>query len=57
MDSLFDSGTLRELDSFVTHECSDFGMEKKKVLGDGVVTGHGAINGRLAYAFSHDFTF
>ena len=57
MDSLFDSGTLRELDSFVTHECSDFGMEKKKVLGDGVVIGHGAINGRLAYAFSHDFTF
>src|SRR5919197_269072 len=57
MDSLFDSGTLRELDSFVTHECSDFGMEKKEVLGDGVVTGHGAINGRLAYAFSHDFTF
>jgi acetyl-CoA carboxylase carboxyltransferase component len=56
MHTLFDSGTFMELDPFVTHECYDFGMEKKRVLGDGVVTGYGTIDGRLAYAFSHDFT-
>ena len=53
---MFDSQTFVELDQFVTHECSDFGMEKKKFLGDGVVTGHGLIDGRVAFAFSHDFT-
>lgn len=56
MNTLFDPGTFVEIDPFVTHECSDFGMENKKFLGDGVVTGHGMIDGRLAYAFSHDFT-
>src|SRR5215475_6927546 len=56
MNLLFDSGTFVEIGSFVMHECSDFGMENKKFLGDGVVTGHGLIDGRLAYAFSHDFT-
>ena len=56
MTTLFDSQTFVELDQFVTHECSDFGMEKKKFLGDGVVTGHGLIDGRVAFAFSHDFT-
>jgi propionyl-CoA carboxylase beta chain len=56
MNALFDSGTFVELDPFVTHECYDFGMEKKKVLGDGVVAGYGTIDGRLAYAFSDDFT-
>jgi acetyl-CoA carboxylase carboxyltransferase component len=56
MHTLFDSGTFMELDPFVTHECYDFGMEKKRVLGDGVVTGYGTVDGRLAYAFSHDFT-
>ncbi len=56
MKSLFDSGTFVELDPFVTHECHDFGMEKKKILGDGVVTGYGMIDGRLSYTFSHDFT-
>ena len=54
MNTLFDSETFVELDPFMTHECSDFGMEKKRFLGDGVVTGHGTINGRVAYAFSHD---
>src|SRR5687768_6484333 len=53
---LFDSKSFVEIDPFVTHECFDFGMEKKKILGDGVVTGYGLINNRLAYAFSHDFT-
>src|SRR6476646_745516 len=56
MTTLFDSQTFVELDQFVTHECSDFGMEKKKFLGDGVITGHGLIDGRIAFAFSHDFT-
>jgi acetyl-CoA carboxylase carboxyltransferase component len=56
MNLLFDSGTFVEIDPFVTHECFDFGMENKKFLGDGVVTGHGMIDGRLTYAFSHDFT-
>lgn len=56
MNTLFDSETFVELDPFMTHECSDFGMEKKRFLGDGVVTGYGTIDGRVAYAFSHDFT-
>jgi propionyl-CoA carboxylase beta chain len=56
MNILFDSGTFVELDPFVTHECYDFGMEKKRPLGDGVVTGYGTIDGRLVYGFSHDFT-
>lgn len=56
MNTLFDTGTFVELDPFVTHQCYDFGMEKKKFLGDGVITGHGTIDGRLVYAFSHDFT-
>jgi len=40
----------------VTHRCKDFGMEKQKFLGDGVVTGYGTVNGRLVYVFSQDFT-
>lgn len=56
MNTLLDSGTFVEIDPFVTHECYDFGMEKKRTLGDGVVTGYGTIDGRLVYAFSHDFT-
>ena len=56
MNLLFDSDSFVELDQFVLHECTDFGMEKKRILGDGVVTGHGMIDGRLAYSFSHDFT-
>src|SRR5918999_3067713 len=56
MKILFDSGTFVELDPFVTHNCFDFGMEKKKILGDGVVTGYGMIDGRLVYVFAQDFT-
>ncbi|HJT85777.1 MAG TPA: acyl-CoA carboxylase subunit beta [Nitrososphaeraceae archaeon] len=56
MTLLFDSKSFIEIDPFVTHECFDFNMEKKKILGDGVVTGYGLINSRLAYAFCHDFT-
>lgn len=56
IELLLDSGTFEELDRFVTHRCSDFGMEKDKVYGDGVVTGFGKIDGRLVYVFAQDFT-
>mgnify|MGYP002639443458 CR=1 FL=1 len=56
IDKLLDSGTFVEIDKFVTHRCTDFGMEKNKPLGDGVVTGYGKIEGRLMYVFAQDFT-
>jgi propionyl-CoA carboxylase beta chain len=56
MDELFDSGTFEEVDKLVTHRCRDFGMEKLVIPGDGVVTGHGLVNGRVVYAFAQDFT-
>ncbi|KAG2184512.1 hypothetical protein INT43_000421 [Umbelopsis isabellina] len=56
IDLLLDAGSFREYDTFVEHQCVDFGMEKNKITGDGVVTGHGTINGRKAFVFSQDFT-
>jgi len=56
LDLLLDGGSFRELDRFVTHRATGFGMEKRKPLGDGVVTGYGTINGRLTYVFAQDFT-
>jgi len=56
IETLVDPGTFVELDKFVTHQCYDFGMEKSKILGDGVITGYGEVNGRLIYLFSQDFT-
>jgi propionyl-CoA carboxylase beta chain len=56
IDLLLDEGTFVELDRFVTHRCTDFGMENKKFWGDGVVTGYGRIDDRLVYVFSQDFT-
>jgi len=53
---LFDEGTFRELDMFVEQRCTNFGMEKVDVPADGVVTGHGYVNGRPVFAFSQDFT-
>ncbi|MGM0425863.1 MAG: acyl-CoA carboxylase subunit beta [Thermodesulfobacteriota bacterium] len=53
---LLDEGSFQELDKFVVHRCQDFGMDKKKIPGDGVVTGYGTINGRLVFLFSQDFT-
>jgi propionyl-CoA carboxylase beta chain len=53
---LFDPDTFQEFDAFVTHNCHDFSMEKKKFLGDGVVTGTGLINGRRVFAYAQDFT-
>jgi acetyl-CoA carboxylase carboxyltransferase component len=56
LQHLLDPGTFHELDKFVTHRSTDYGMEKTHPLGDGVVTGYGKINGRLVYVFAHDFT-
>lgn len=56
IDELVDPGSFRELDRFVTHRCQDFGMQEKLHLGDGVITGHGTVNGRLVYLFAQDFT-
>jgi propionyl-CoA carboxylase beta chain len=56
LDVLLDPGSFVELDRFVTHRATDFGLAEQKVLGDGVVTGWGRIDGRLVYAFSQDFT-
>ena len=53
---LLDPNSFEEFDMFVTHRCQDFGMEKNYLLGDGVVTGHGTIHGRVVYVFSQDFT-
>src|SRR6266576_1367858 len=56
IDLLLDPGSFNELDMFVTHRASDFGLDEQKILGDGVVTGYGQIDGRLVYVFSQDFT-
>ena len=56
IDLLLDPGTFNELDMFVTHRSTDFGLEERIIPGDGVVTGYGQIDGRLAYVFSQDFT-
>ncbi len=56
LDALFDPGTFREIDMFVTHRCTNFGMEKVEIPSDGVVTGHGRVNGRTVFAFAQDFT-
>ncbi|MDZ4764286.1 MAG: acyl-CoA carboxylase subunit beta [Chloroflexota bacterium] len=56
LDILLDPGSFREIDAFVTHKSHDFGLDKQRFLGDGVVTGWGTINGRLVYVYSQDFT-
>jgi propionyl-CoA carboxylase beta chain len=56
LDVLLDEGTFVELDRFVTHRSTDFGLDDHLVYGDGVVTGYGRIGGRLVYVFSQDFT-
>ncbi|NNM34892.1 MAG: methylmalonyl-CoA carboxyltransferase, partial [Gemmatimonadetes bacterium] len=53
---LLDPDSFVEMDRFVTHRSTDFGLDKQKILGDGVVTGYGTIHGRLVYTFSQDFT-
>ena len=56
LELLLDPGSFEEFDMFVTHRSTDFGMEKKKMPGDGVVTGWGTINGRKTFVFAQDFT-
>ncbi|MEJ2724712.1 MAG: acyl-CoA carboxylase subunit beta [Deltaproteobacteria bacterium] len=56
IDYLMDKGSFQEIDKFVVHRCHDFDMEKKKIPGDGVVTGYGTINGRRTFLFAQDFT-
>ncbi len=56
IDLLMDNGSFEELDMFVEHRSTDFGMEKTKIPGDGVVTGWGTVNGRVVYVFAKDFT-
>ncbi|KAG9303647.1 hypothetical protein G9A89_018544 [Geosiphon pyriformis] len=56
IDLLLDQGSFNEYDTFVEHQCVDFGMDQNKITGDGVVTGHGTINGRRVFVFSQDFT-
>ena len=56
LDLLLDEGTFQELDRLAAHDCVDFGMDSRKIPGDGFVTGYGKIEGRLAYVFAHDFT-
>jgi propionyl-CoA carboxylase beta chain len=55
-EALLDPGSFVETDKFKTHRCTDFDMDKRRILGDGVVTGYGTIDGRVAYVFSQDFT-
>lgn len=56
VDLLFDQGTFVELGLFTQHQCYDFGMEKRRPYGDGVITGYGKIDGRLVYVYAQDFT-
>jgi len=56
IDLLLDEGSFEEFDMFVEHRCTDFGMDQKKIPGDGVVIGWGTVNGRVVYVFAKDFT-
>ena len=56
IDMLLDEGSFEEFDMFVTHHSTEFGLDKQQYFTDGVVTGHGTIDGRVVYVFSQDFT-
>lgn len=56
IELLLDKGSFQEIGKFVTHRARDFGMDKNKILGDGVVTGYGTVDGRTIYVYSQDFT-
>ncbi len=56
IELLLDPGSFIELDKFKVHRCDDFGMQDKKILGDGVVTGYGTVEGRQVFVFAQDFT-
>src|SRR5688572_11023861 len=56
IELLLDAGSFVEIDALVTHRCTDFGMQRQKIPGDGVVCGYGTVDGRLVYVFAQDFT-
>ena len=56
LEILLDEGSFVEFDRFVEHRCTDFGLEDRRIPGDGVITGYGRIDGRIVYVFSQDFT-
>jgi acetyl-CoA carboxylase carboxyltransferase component len=56
LDHLFDRDSFREIDRFVTHRCTHFGMDQVEIPSDGVVTGHGLVNGRPVFAYAQDCT-
>ena len=56
LEILLDEGSFREIGHFVTHRTTDFGLDKQKPLGDGVITGYGTIDERLVYVYAQDFT-
>src|SRR3712207_9292893 len=56
VEFLLDEGTFEEFDKFVTHRSADFGLDKQRIPGDGVVTGHGLVEGRRVFVFAQDFT-
>ncbi|BCS98008.1 methylmalonyl-CoA carboxyltransferase [Desulfoluna limicola] len=56
LDRLFDRDSFREIDRFVSHRCTNFGMERLEIPADGVITGHGLVNGRPVFAYAQDFT-
>lgn len=56
IDGFFDRGSFHEVDKLLTHRCRDFGLDQHMIPGDGVVAGHGLVDGRLVYAFAQDFT-
>jgi acetyl-CoA carboxylase carboxyltransferase component len=56
IEKILDEGSFEEYDMFVKHRCTDFGLENEQYLGDGVITGHGTVDGRVVYIFAQDFT-
>ena len=56
VEVLLDQNSFIEYDAFMEHRCTDFGMEKEKIIGDSVITGRGTVNGRTVFLFSQDFT-
>src|SRR5215204_5878080 len=56
IDFFLDEGSFEEFDKFVVHRSTDFGLENQKILGDGVITGHGLVDGREVFIFAQDFT-
>ena len=56
IEALFDAGSFVEIDKLRVHRCNDFGMDKQRVAGDGIVSGYGTVDGRTVFSFAQDFT-